>query len=222
MIKILKKLKKKPSEHKDIFIFDFDGTIADTMLHLINISNRLAESFGYDTVKSEKVEEMRSWTSKQVFKHLNVPFLKIPRILNAARLELNKDLEHIKSFDGIKEALEELKERGHQIGIFTSNSEENVHLILKKNDLDIFDFVLSTPKLWNKNRGLKRIIKKNNFNKEKMVYIGDETRDIQAAKKIGIRSMAVAWGYNTIERLKGFEPDYVAYTPNDILQCCER
>lgn len=220
MIKLLKHLKKPKRIEKDIIIFDFDGTIADTMYHLIEISNDLADRFGYDKVDLDQVDQMRDWTSKEVFKHLNVPLLKIPHILTLARKQLREQLGEVKTFNGMKDVLTELRAQGHQIGIFTSNSEENVHAILKINDLDMFDFVLTTPKLWNKNRGLKRIMRRKRFHKDNIIYVGDETRDIVAAKKAGVRVMAVAWGYNSIEKLTSFEPDFVCHEPEDIVRHC--
>ncbi len=220
MIKLLDRFKKPKLSDKDILIFDFDGTIADTMYHLIEISNGLADRFGYAKVDLAEVENMRDWTSQQVFKHLKVPILKIPKILTQARKELHKQLDDVKTFDGIKDALLQLKELGHEIGIFTSNSKANVEAILQSNGLDVFDFVLTTPKLWNKNRGLRRIMRRKRFHKKNVIYVGDETRDIEAAKKIGIRVMAVAWGYNSIEKLASLEPDFLAHSPEDIIKHC--
>lgn len=221
MIRILKRLKKPELKDKDILIFDFDGTIADTMWHLIEISNSLADRFGYDKVELHEVEKMRDWTSQEVFKHLKVPILKIPHILALARKQLRAQLGEVKTFEGIKGVLLQLKDMGHEIGIFTSNSQENVEAILKINELNIFDFILTTPKLHNKNRGLKRIMRRKKFHKDNIIYVGDETRDIVAAKKAGVRVMAVAWGYNTIEKLSSFEPDFVCHEPEDIIRHCQ-
>ena len=222
MIVLLNKLRKKSPSKKNILIFDFDGTVADTLYHLISISNRLSKKFGYKEINLEDVENMRDWTSQQVFKHLKVPYLKIPYILKCAREEMQKDYTNIKIFSEIKETLIEIRNRDYEIGIFTSNSHTNVVNILKQNQLNIFDFILTTPKLWNKNRGLKRIIRQRNIIKDTVIYIGDETRDIQAAKKVGVKSMAVGWGYNSIKKLKSLNPDYIAFTPHDILQYCPK
>ena len=49
-----------------------------------------------------------------------------------------------------------------------------------------------------------------------MIYIGDETRDIQAAKKAGIRSAAVTWGYNSRKALEAQSPDYLIHSPQEL------
>ena len=77
----------------------------------------------------------------------------------------------------------DIKNLGHKIGIFTSNSTENVTEFLKKHNLDFFDFISSSKSVWGKNFGLNKLINKEGFLPEKVFYIGDETRDIEAARK---------------------------------------
>ena len=51
---------------------------------------------------------------------------------------------------------------------------------------------------------------------ENVAYVGDETRDIQAAKKVGLRSVAVTWGLNTHDALAASSPDHIVLTPDDL------
>ena len=55
------------------------------------------------------------------------------------------------------------------------------------------------------------------IDKSKAYYIGDETRDIEAAKKNHIKSIAVTWGYNSETALEKYDPSYIAKTPKDLL-----
>ena len=64
---------------------------------------------------------------------------------------------------------------------------------------------------------LKRIIKKYKIDKSQTYYIGDETRDIDAAKKNGVKSIAVTWGYNSEQVLLKYKPSFIAQKPEDIL-----
>ena len=49
------------------------------------------------------------------------------------------------------------------------------------------------------------------------LYIGDETRDIEAARNNDLISIAVTWGYNTEQVLQDYSPTYVVHEPNDLL-----
>ncbi|HLB58081.1 MAG TPA: HAD hydrolase-like protein, partial [Gammaproteobacteria bacterium] len=48
-------------------------------------------------------------------------------------------------------------------------------------------------------------------------YIGDETRDIQAAKKNHIYSIAVTWGFNNKKVLAAEKPDFLIDNPKELL-----
>jgi phosphoglycolate phosphatase-like HAD superfamily hydrolase len=48
---------------------------------------------------------------------------------------------------------------------------------------------------------------------QRAVYVGDEVRDIVAARKAGVDVAAVSWGYNTREVLAKHEPDYLIERP---------
>jgi phosphoglycolate phosphatase len=91
---------------------------------------------------------------------------------------------------------------------------------LERYDLNIFDFINTSIRIWGKSKGLKNLISKNGFAVEDIVYVGDETRDIDAAKKVGVRVAAVTWGYNSYEKLASHNPDYIIQKPQDLLTLC--
>ncbi|MNF15821.1 Pyrophosphatase PpaX [compost metagenome] len=47
--------------------------------------------------------------------------------------------------------------------------------------------------------------------------MGDELRDVQACKRIGVKVAAVTWGYDSVKLLTEAEPDYLCEAPVDIL-----
>ena len=210
-----------------ILIFDFDGTIADTFHSMIEISNHLAGEFNFKRIEAHEVDEYKDKTSQEMLKLLKVPTLKVPRIARRAKSELNKRIATIKPVSGLKEILREIKSlvlpdgrQGYKMGILSSNSTDNVNKFLKAEDMDFFDFVLTSSRFWGKNHGLKKLILQKGYAPQDILYIGDETRDIEAARKSGIRVAAVTWGYNSSKALKSFRPDYVLHSPLELLQLC--
>jgi len=161
-------------------IFDFDGTIADTFHYILNLSNQFSSEFNFKEIAPHEVEEMKDKTSQEVIRHLGVPIFKIPFIVAKAKKELEKDISEIQPVEGLKEILKQFKGFGYKMGILTSNSSDNVLKFLKNHDMDIFDFIGSTSKIWSKNTSLTKIMKDNDLKAEEIVYIGDETRDIDA------------------------------------------
>jgi phosphoglycolate phosphatase len=61
------------------------------------------------------------------------------------------------------------------------------------------------------------IIKKEHLNRVDCVYIGDEVRDVEAAKKAGVKSVGVTWGFNNAQAIKTADPDITANQPKDLL-----
>lgn len=208
------------SNNIKMLIFDFDGTIADTFNHTMKITNILSDEFNFKKVHDYEIDFLKGKTIHEIIKHLNVPILKIPNIVAKARSELLKDIESIEPVDGLKRILPLIKQADVQMGILTTNSSENVERFLKANRLEIFDFIHSTSKVWGKNHGLRRLMRQHTVNADQILYIGDETRDIEAAKKEGIKVIAVTWGYNSHALLETFSPDFIAHTPDELFNIC--
>jgi len=204
--------------HDKILIFDFDGTIADTFHLTVEICKTLADEFKFKKIGDEDIDVLKEKSSKEALKYLKVSPFKIPRILKRAREESQKEIESMEPIKGLKETLPKLKSLVKNIGILTSNSSENVTSFLIKHDMDFFDFVKTCPKVLGKNRSLKKVMKMNGFKNDDVFYIGDETRDVDAAKKAKIKSIAVTWGYNAEKALRAHEPDHTVSSPEELLE----
>ncbi len=201
-----------------ILIFDFDGTIADTHHYIVHIANRLAPEYGYKQMEWEDVEGLRDKTAREMIEHLGVPMLKVPAILARAKREFHKGIDDVHLIDGLHDVLHDLHGRGVLMGIVSSNAAKNIERFLSNHDLNIFDFLHSTTKIWSKHHSLEKLIKQRGFAREHVFYVGDETRDISAARKSGLQSVSVAWGYNSAKALSAHNPDYLVETPAELLQ----
>lgn len=200
-------------------IFDFDGTIADTLDAAIKIYNDLAPKFYCKTVAIEDKEKFRHKKPQELFKILDISWFKLPFLLFKIQKELHKQIETIKPVENIVSALNALKTSGYSLGILTSNSKENVSAFLRKNELDnLFNFTHSDGNFFGKHRAMQRCLKIQNLTTESVVYIGDETRDIEAAKKAGIPIVAVSWGFNSRGALVDFGPNGIVDAPEELIK----
>ena len=205
--------------HK-ILIFDFDGTIADTHRYIIKIANQLSDEFKYKPIAPDEIDLLKNKSTKEIIKYLDVQIMKIPSILARAKKEFYKGIDEINPINGIRETLDQLKALNRSMGILSSNSIENVKKFLNNHNLNHFDFIHTTSKVWTKNTSLKKLIREKGFQLDDVLYIGDEIRDIVAAKKLGIEIIAVGWGYNSGAVLSSHNPNFLAKTPKDLLQIC--
>ena len=143
---------------KTILVFDFDGTIADTFHHLVKISNQLSDEFNFKKMEFHELEGLKDKTSQEMIHHLHIPIMKIPLIVTKAKKELHKAMATIEPIEGLKNILLQLKDLGYKMGILTSNSMENVTEFLKRHELELFDVINATSKLWSKNHCLRNLI----------------------------------------------------------------
>lgn len=202
-----------------VIIFDFDGTIADSFELVLAISNRLASEFGYSPALPEDVRRLKNLSSREILQQAKVPFFRLPFLLRRLRLELNREISTLNPIPGIKEALQELKQQGHLLGIVTSNSVENVAAFLAVQEMEhLFDFIGSGLTLFGKGKVIQRILKQQRLDPAMVIYVGDETRDIEAARKIQIQVIAVSWGFNSREVLAEQKPDFLISHPSQLIE----
>ncbi|MEH2334880.1 HAD-IA family hydrolase [Nostoc sp.] len=202
-----------------VIIFDFDGTIADTVDALVSIANRLAVDFGYRHISPEQLALLKNLTSREIIKYSGVSLFKIPFLVKKVKGELKNKIPELKPIPGIKEALMELQNQGYKLGIITSNSKENVTQFLTINDLNhLFDFIYSGITIFGKTTIINNVLRQNQLKPQEVIYVGDETRDIEASRKANIQVIAVTWGFNSPEVLAKQNPDYLIQRPSELLE----
>ncbi|MDH6060911.1 HAD-IA family hydrolase [Chrysosporum bergii ANA360D] len=205
--------------NQKVIIFDFDGTIADTVDALVTIANRLAVEFGYTQITPEELAMLRNFTSREIIKYSGVSLFKIPFLLKKVKGELKQKIQDFKPIPGISTVLIELYHQGYRLGIITSNSQENVVAFLKNNELhQLFDFIHSGVTIFGKTTIINNVLKQKQLKTQAVIYVGDETRDIEASKKAHIKVIAVTWGFNSPEALAKQNPDFLIHQPRELLE----
>jgi len=199
-------------------LFDFDGTIADTIQRFTDIYNQFALKNNFTLVNDKNLQELRSKNTQEVIKTLHIPLRKLPYLTRNILKQIKTEVHRIQLFDGVKDVLENLKESGYQLGIISTNNVKNIRLFVDHHDIGYFHFIFSCKKIFGKYRGLLKAMKKFRLNKENIIYIADEIRDIDACRKAGIRIISVCWGFNSKAALSVKNADYLAEIPADILK----
>jgi phosphoglycolate phosphatase len=201
-----------------VIIFDFDGTIADTLEAVVNITNSLADKFGYLPVDADDINKFRNLSSLEIIQQSGINWFKIPCILAELKYLLSEQIHLMTLIDGMKETLINLKNQGYILGIMTSNSASNVEKFITNNSLNnLFEFIYGSLPVFGKSRKITALITQAQFNPENVIYVGDETRDIEAAKKSKIKAIAVTWGFNSQAILAKYQPDFIINHPQELL-----
>lgn len=201
-----------------VILFDFDGTIVDSVEAGILITNRLAKEFGFPPFDEETLEELKNLGSRGALKRSQIPVWKLPFLIRRFTQELNQEIPHLEVFPEMKETLLELKQQGNLLGIVSTNSIKNIQEFLRVQNLtSVFDVVSASYSLFGKSRLIQKIIRQQKLQPSQVYYVGDETRDIEAAKKSNVQSIAATWGLNSPEILLKYEPEFLINHPKELL-----
>jgi phosphoglycolate phosphatase len=204
---------RKPST----LIFDFDGTLADTF-GIAVIEFRKFFKDGSRATDDAEIERLRGMTAREAFKSVGVRWWQLPRLAFLAREAVRERIGAVKSFDGMDKTLKRLHDDGLHMLIVSSNSTKNIEVFLHNNNMQgYFDHFYGGMGVFDKSGALKRIIRKNGLTADECVYIGDEARDIEAARRAGVRSVGVTWGFNNRHALQAADPAILIDRPADLL-----
>ncbi len=209
---------KKGLENIETLIFDFDGTIADTLDLGHKIANSLSEKFKFKKINNkEELDFYRSLSTQDAIKAVGISYLKLPFVAAVFKKRLAQNIGQLNPIDGIPEVIKELAKH-FNLGILTSNSKSNVKDFLSKHDLtNYFQYLATDIGIFRKKRSILSMIKTNNIDHEKTVLIGDETRDIEAANKCKLPIISVSWGFHTKDNLKSYKPNFIIDRPLELL-----
>jgi phosphoglycolate phosphatase len=199
-------------------IFDFDGTIADSMEVALSEYNRLAPRFRVKSVARNDLARVRTMKARAAMKEHGVSFWKLPFLVSSMRAALHEHVDSLKPIAGMPEVLRALCASGCRCSILSTNSRANIARFLVRHDLALFDHVVGGSSLFGKARALKRLIRRAQLDASRVYYIGDEARDVDAATAAGVRSIAVSWGYADRAALGFHSPTHVIDRPADLLR----
>lgn len=195
-------------------IFDFDGTIANTLTPTISIVNHF---FHRGIIKKSDVLKLQNKNFSEIIFHFGISRMIFLFIFKRLQLELHKIIKTIQPIDHISKVLKDLKNSKYKLGIISSNSEENVKEFLKLNDFEFFDFVCTDKGLFDKDKAIRDVIIKQHLKPEETVYVGDEVRDIKAMKKANIKIISVSWGFNSHKILSQSHPSKLIDQPKELI-----
>ena len=193
----------------DLAIFDFDGTLADTLPFVASILDELSDRFGYRRLAPGELEALRGLDAGRIVKHLGVSPFKLPSIMAHVRGRMAAEAASFRLFAGIDEGLAALDARGVGLSIVSSNAEETVRRVLGPalaGRARRFDCGAS---LFGKARKLRKVLRAEGVPPARAIYVGDELRDLAAAAEARLASGAVTWGYAHPDALRAAGPSAV-------------
>lgn len=199
-------------------IFDFDGTLADSFAFFLGVLNRLADDHGFRRIEEHEVETLRGRTARQNFADFGVPAWKLPRVGRDFRRHMARDIAQISLFPGVDRLLRGLAERGIRTAVVTSNSADNVRRVLGPENAALIQHYACGVSIFGKRAKLRGVLRDSGIAAAEAICIGDEIRDMEAARAEGIAFGAASWGYTHPEALRNHGPEEMFSSVDEILR----
>lgn len=208
-----------------VIFFDLDGTLVDS-------SEGIAKSFiqtferlelpvpDAETIRGFMGPPLEVTFAEQVGDDLVETAIAYYREYYRAKGQFQASL-----YPGIKELLKDLQENPTvQLYVTTSKNEPIATQMCQ--DLGLtpyFDGIYgSTPEAFHKAHVLERVIAENGIQKEDAVIIGDTKFDMIGGKTVGIKTLAVTWGFGAEESLQQEHPDFLAHDSKEVREVLKR
>ncbi|QBE64112.1 HAD hydrolase-like protein [Pseudoduganella lutea] len=191
--------------HYDLLIFDFDGTLADSFPFFLEVFDTVAEAHSFRRLDPSRLDELRGADLPQIMRQLGMPRWKLLPVAMHFRTLMAQSIGRIRLFDGVPGMLRNAAADGVLLAIVSSNSEANVRAVLGEHARLFCHFECGAA-LFGKRRRLRRVVQGSGLASERVLCVGDEVRDIDAAHAEGLDFGAVAWGYAKPEALRARAP----------------
>jgi phosphoglycolate phosphatase len=198
-------------------IFDFDGTLADSLPWFRSSFHDMIARFNLTPVPAEEMEGLRGMSAREIMARLNVSKWQLPAIVSEMRKRKLAAASEISLFKGVPTMLTDLQHLGIKTAIVSSDSEASVRQVLGPATSLITRFDCGAA-LFGKHWRFRRVARRLGVKPSDTICIGDEIRDIEAARAAGMDSGAVAWGYALPSALQAAGPTHLFNSIEEMMQ----
>jgi phosphoglycolate phosphatase len=199
-----------------LVVLDFDGTLADSFDWFCSVMNGVAERYRFRQVEAHAVEGLRLQGARAIVAHLGIPHWKLPLIARHMHALAARDAARIALFPGVPEMLAGIAQAGVPMAILSSNRADTVRRVLGPDNAARIDAYACGASLFGKARRLRRLLARRGVAPARALCIGDEIRDLEAARALGCPFGAVAWGYTDPKALAAQGPEHLFSNPGEI------
>ena len=203
---------------KNLFIFDLDGMLIDSVIYSIRCFNLLFEYYGLPTYDKDLSD--LDYDDFREFLRNNIDFSDQGVLDKFVEIYASVP-EDSEAYEGIHEVLETLLNKGMTLAICSNREEENI----KDDVMRVFPEIIfkyisgyrqGIPDKPDPYR-LNEIVEKEGISKDEVIYFGDKDVDILAAENAGIDMVVVKWGQGNDKDYANPYPLRAIDSPNDIL-----
>jgi phosphoglycolate phosphatase len=198
-----------------LVIFDFDGTLADSFPWVLRTVDEVSDRFKFRRLRDGELEELRYCDAREVMRRLGVPRWKVPMIARYVRSRMAEDVDQISLFPGAGEMLDDLADAGLRLAVVSANGEATIRTVLGPHARQV-SAIAGGVSLFGKRGKLLRMSRLTGVEPHRALVIGDEIRDLNAARAARMAFGAVSWGLTRPEALEAGRPQALFRQMSDI------
>lgn len=207
------------------YIFDFDGTVADTIGGIVATMQETFRLHGREVPSVEDIKGVIGLPLDGCMRGLGIADEGDVAELCATYRRIFPDIamSQIELFPKVKETLTELHKQGKRLAIATSRNKQSLTEIMKRHGvLDYFDLLVSASDSYAPKPApdmVLRILEQLGISENDTLVIGDTTFDIEMGNKAHCWTCAVTYGNHTRERLMKALPNFIVDNFSEVLSC---
>jgi len=209
-------------------VFDFDGTLADSLDAIVIAINDTLARFDYPTRPREDIVDHMGMGLRPLYTWATgvEDMAAIAHIVDATRGRYSEIWrEHTFVFPGIPELLADLRARGAAVCVLSNKGHAaTVEVAEGLFPSGTFDAVHGIAPDWPGKpdpQGLLRIIASVGSAPARSLMVGDMSVDVRVGRAASVPTIGVTWGFQGISAFDEDSPDHLAATPAAILDLYE-
>ena len=213
---------------KKAVIFDLDGTLTNTLKSLWKSTNMALATAGLppheiDSYKYFAGNGAKERIRKSLIADGDTELVHFDSVMEAYnRIFEEYCMYEVKPYDGIRELLKALKEKGLHLAVNSNKPQpRTVDVVEEIFGKDMFDLLVGQCEERRRKPapdGVNYILEQLDLDKADVLYIGDTCTDMQTGKSAGVFTVGALWGFRDRQELVENHADAIIEKPLELLQ----
>lgn len=213
---------------KKAVIFDLDGTLTNTLKSLWKSTNMALATAGLPPHEIDRYKYFAGNGAKELIRKSliadgDTELVHFDSVMEAYnRIFEEYCMYEVKPYDGIRELLKALKEKGLHLAVNSNKPQpRTVDVVEEIFGKDTFDLLVGQCEERRRKPapdGVNYILEQLHLNKEDVLYIGDTCTDMQTGKSAGVFTVGALWGFRDRQELVENHADAIIEKPLELLQ----
>lgn len=205
-----------------LYIFDFDGTIADTEACIVRTFQFTLEQMAWPMLSATDIRKGIGLALVDMFRCLGMNDAEAKRACNIYREAFDDNAAgRVRLYEGVADTLHQLHAEGHTLAIASSRNTASLEALTKEFGLyNLFSHIMAADTVTHHKphpEAVLQLLERTGYNAERAVVIGDTTFDISMGNAAGCRTVAVTYGNHSEAELRTALPTFVIHKMTELL-----